>query len=164
MWLRRPISRSEPFMRKNRAFTLVELLVVIGIIAVLISILLPALGRARRSANTVACMAGLRSILQGMQMYVAENKGYFPGGPNSSGAFLLRSQSPPFTDNNCPDIIQTWDWQWPIAGMMGVTSPTGGGAAERIQRFTLLNNFGAFRCPENQQLAEPFSSPGGTWP
>src|SRR4051812_39332340 len=109
-------------------------------------------------------MAGLRSILQGMQMYVAENRGYFPGGPNSSGAFLLRSQSPPYSDLNCPDVVQIWDWQSPIARMMGVSFPNGGSATDRIARFTQLNDFGAFRCAENQQLSEPFGSPGGNWP
>jgi prepilin-type N-terminal cleavage/methylation domain-containing protein/prepilin-type processing-associated H-X9-DG protein len=64
----------------NRAFTLVELLVVIGIIAVLIAIILPALNQAKAASNSTACLANLRQIGQTIQMYALANKGLLPYG------------------------------------------------------------------------------------
>lgn len=61
-----------------RAFTLVELLVVMGVISVLISILLPSLHRARAQADAVACASSLRSIGQGLQIYVNDHNGRLP--------------------------------------------------------------------------------------
>ena len=68
-------------------FTLVELLVVIGIIALLIGILLPALSRARASAKSVNCMANLRTLGQCLMVYANNSKGY--------GIFGAYSSNPP---------------------------------------------------------------------
>jgi len=78
--------------KRVSAFTLVELLVVIGIIALLISILLPALNRARESAQRVVCSANLRTMTLALRQYMDDNRQgqplqgtYFDGGPTYNG-------------------------------------------------------------------------------
>jgi prepilin-type processing-associated H-X9-DG protein/prepilin-type N-terminal cleavage/methylation domain-containing protein len=73
---------------RRRAFTLVELLVVIGIIAFLIGVFLPALSKARGRAQTIACMAQLRSVNQALVQYTVEYKGSYPYG------FIFNKQNP----------------------------------------------------------------------
>lgn len=70
-----------------RAFTLIELLVVVSIIALLVSILLPALGRAREQTHLVVCQVRLKQLGLGLTMYSQDNEDYFPSrserGPES---------------------------------------------------------------------------------
>jgi prepilin-type N-terminal cleavage/methylation domain-containing protein/prepilin-type processing-associated H-X9-DG protein len=91
-------------MRKRLAFTLVELLVVIGIIALLISILLPSLSRARGAASSVDCQARLRQVGMGLQLYGSQNKGLLPWG-------LLWHDAPGLTASPNPYSKEVW-WKW----------------------------------------------------
>lgn len=101
--------------RTSRAFTLVELLVVISIIALLVSILLPSLKRARDHAKTVKCAAQLRGFGNAFATYFTEYDQWIPG-RNTSGmatwAAGLRGQPEPLSRSDIP--VQTYDWMTPI--------------------------------------------------
>jgi len=86
-------------------FTLVELLVVIGIIALLISILLPVLGSVKRQAAAVKCSAALREIGNCYQMYAMENKQFFPVAKTVSNYRI--------TFNSVPNFDYTGVQYWP---------------------------------------------------
>jgi prepilin-type N-terminal cleavage/methylation domain-containing protein/prepilin-type processing-associated H-X9-DG protein len=72
-------------MRKVRAFTLVELLVVIGIIAVLIGVLLPVLSRSRENARRVGCASNMRQLATALLMYANNNRQRFPRAAEGRG-------------------------------------------------------------------------------
>jgi prepilin-type N-terminal cleavage/methylation domain-containing protein/prepilin-type processing-associated H-X9-DG protein len=84
--------RTQPL---HRAFTLIELLVVIAIIALLIGILLPALGRAREAGRAVVCLSNQRQIGVGVGLYAEERKEYIPRESGSSEAWPGHPTTPP---------------------------------------------------------------------
>jgi prepilin-type N-terminal cleavage/methylation domain-containing protein len=79
--------------RPAKAFTLVELLVVIGIIAILISVLLPTLAGARQRAASVKCLSNLRQQGQAMMIYANMNRGYIPHAVGNSIYFFPEAQA-----------------------------------------------------------------------
>gem|GEM_PF-939925 len=99
------------------AFTLVELLVVIGIIGVLISILLPSLNKAQNYARQVQCSSNMRSVGQSMLIYANQFNGYlFPPNKGWPGA----GQYPPIIDGYNPTQYDVWtfyvlrQWDHPV--------------------------------------------------
>jgi prepilin-type N-terminal cleavage/methylation domain-containing protein/prepilin-type processing-associated H-X9-DG protein len=119
-------------IKTRSAFTLVELLVVIGIIALLISILLPALNKARAQANFVKCQANLRNIGQAIQIYAYNYHGLLPFGQYNpanppkninTGVVLFAGTDPYYTGSDWTVLLQSVmssnagsNWQYNATG------------------------------------------------
>ena len=137
-------------MNTRRGFTLVEVLVVIGIVAVLVAILLPTLSKARASANTAKCLSNLRNMQVAHWMYVNDHKGHLiqaglaHGGhaANETAAWIATLQ--PYFQHNllhrCPaDDSPHWPGGAPVPGGGG---GGGGGGGPRFRRTSYgINNF-----------------------
>ena len=100
--------------RRTAAFTLIELLVVIAIIALLVSILLPSLTKAKELARRAVCGSNLRGFGLAGVMYAQDNTGYLPGGENTPS-----SPTPVWTVSLISaGLIDGQRWYMPVPGML----------------------------------------------
>lgn len=143
-------------------FTLVELLVVVGIIAILIGILLPVLGRAREQANRIACMSDLRQVANAFFMYTQENGGWFPspavwGGPSPTalGYGNLSTPAPP----GYPADWIGWPEDWIVWRNKTPNDKLQGAIVKYLANPT---NGKIMMCPSDEALYRKVPNPDGS--
>lgn len=149
-------------MRKRGAFTLVELLVVIGIIAILVGILLPALSRAREQSYRTKCLASVRTIGQALAIYAAENKDCVP-----IATLISADPTTAVIVNPSGSSVENWFSYYGYWKNGNGAKPTGLG---KLAGLKILNTSpGAFYCPREDRPGllynnrDPNPTTGAPW-
>jgi prepilin-type N-terminal cleavage/methylation domain-containing protein len=152
---------------RHAGFTLIEVLVVVAIIALLISILLPSLARAKEQARQAVCSANLSHMAKAASEYSAEQKDWIPGSPLTTGYWWVQNQGNRVWDPSLPyfnrTVVEWFDFTTPLrVQMYGSKSLPLLGTPEDT-RIALLRKITEepFACPCVQQYYPPYQ--GGTF-
>src|SRR5882724_10221639 len=121
---------------RRRAFTLVELLVVIAIIAVLISLLLPALNKARATASSLSCLSNLRQIGLATEQYRNNNRNWFPA------------------------LERSYHDSWQFFGAQTNDNLIGSQARWFNHLYKYTGNYSVFNCPTMNVSSTAYKRPG----
>ena len=139
---------------RRSAFTLVELLVVIGIIAVLISVLLPVLGAARRSADKAKCLASLHQMGDAYKMYASDNRGAWPVSVHFwPGVGTINGMAAPHRDKRYHDFIARY-----LMGNQSVTDSSGKSYSDNQMNFNGTCSSDTFGGVGNYATHGPFGT------
>lgn len=143
-------------MPSDGGFTLIELLVVIAIIALLVSILLPSITKAKELARSAVCRAHLRGVGIAFHTYASDNDDRIPG-PNTTGYVYLKPGRPPSGDGDRSLPMSVDDWMSPTLGnQLGLSR-------NRNDRLVKLLNTD-LRCPSNNEMYDYAYPNGNGWP
>ena len=102
----------------RRAFSLLELLIVVATLALLMAIMLPGLARSRSLARKTVCLAHLRGIGTAIHLYAANNKGYIPFGPKAPPMMTTTDVLPGHRHPDEPDLVAERQTRWVGPGVV----------------------------------------------
>ncbi len=153
-------------MRRRRAFTLIEVLVVVAIISLLVSILMPSLAKAREQARQVVCAARMQQISRAESAYESTNGGWFVGSPLTTGYFLARNNTwNPSLQGFYRFAVEWFDFATPLIremrGPSAVPNPNGDPNSDARKKMFLKVTEEPFHCPSNNEVTPAWPSSTG---